>query len=444
MISTRALAFRGLADGLRGAVTGARNLRERRFDEEQQAERTRQQAEQMAFLQSIQREATERAAAQQDADFAREGITRIADPLANASGRAMDAVPTPAMGRLPGMTMTQGSAPRGFTPITRRGNVEYAKTGPSERERMAQEQRTLLLTTRAEDRDARSAELEQQQAFNLQRDADNRAAQERIARIAAGSRPQPQPQLLQGNDGFMYQYSGGQMVRVPIAGGGQGGGQTMPPAQPQPTAQGPRRSAFLDNIGVPRTPAPAVSGTAQPAQFTEPERGPFGKAPGAGGGLETDAVRRSKGVLNQINYEANRLFTIPEPSGMERLAGNAPFVGRQFQGPDAQSYMDAASSFAQHYLYALSGQAAPEGEAQRVARAITPQLFDTEEAKAQKKQRIGEMLSTVQMLSGQQGPMTGGLPLDAEFPNAAIQILEARMDGYSDDEIRAFLTGARR
>jgi hypothetical protein len=129
---------------------------------------------------------------------------------------------------------------------------------------------------------------------------------------------------------------------------------------------------------------------------------------------------------------------------MERLAGNVPFVGRQFQGPDAQSYMDAASSFAQHYLYALSGQAAPEGEAQRVARAITPQLFDTEEAKAQKKLRAQEMLSTVQMLSGQQGPMTGGLPLDAEFPNAAVQILEARMDGYSDDEIRAFLTGARR
>jgi hypothetical protein len=425
-----------------------------RRNREQEQERQRQQAlmdltrQQMEAQQAAQAEARARQQALDQRDFAEGGYSAV-DPLANRAGQAMDAVPLPDMGRLSGMTMTQGRAPQGRDVAFEYGGREFAKTGQSLREQEQQAARTERLTARSEDQRSREAERAADAARRAEEQAAMFANQEKMARLsaslAAANRPAPSPQLTQGNDGFMYRYDGGRMVRVPIDGMPSGGGDAG--RSVEIPATGPRRDAVPAQApgdtmfrGMGLQTAPRGASPAPSSSFGAPDaRGPFGRAPGAGG--QTDSQRRSLAVLNQMEAEGQVLDSQQSPGTFGLAAAGAPFgVGRGVMRKNDQVYMDAASSFAQHYIYGLSGQAAPDGEVARVVKSIVPQIGDSEEAKAAKAARRQQMIQTLRNAAGQAGASGG---IEQEFPGQAEAIAQARQEGYTDAQIRSFLSGGR-
>jgi hypothetical protein len=182
----------------------------------QQRERDAEQARQAALMdlsrQQLAAQQAEREAARQrqtaldQREFAEGGYSAV-DPLANRAGQAMDAVPLPDMGRLSGMTMTQGRAPQGRDVAFNYGGQEFAKTGKSVREQELEAARTQRAQEQslaagqrerelASQQDFQRQTLGQQQEFTAAQNAANREMQRQIAAMrtaTSGAAPALRP-----------------------------------------------------------------------------------------------------------------------------------------------------------------------------------------------------------------------------------------------------------
>jgi hypothetical protein len=114
----------------------------------------------------------------------------------------------------------------------------------------------------------------------------------------------------------------------------------------------------------------------------------------------TEGQRRAASVAAQLSNEMQTLGQLEQPSTGGVIARALPFgAGRSLMSGNTQAYMDAISSFAQHYIYGLSGAAAPDAEVERVAAAISPRLGDSDEAKARKAQRMRDMVRNLEIMA---------------------------------------------
>jgi hypothetical protein len=95
------------------------------------------------------------------------------------------------------------------------------------------------------------------------------------------------------------------------------------------------------------------------------------------------------------------------------VGANVPY-GRAIMSGRAQKAYDALKNIAQNYIYALSGQQAPETEVLRAMQSVTPNPFDGPDAKAGKQARLGDMIATIN--SRAQGPGGQDHPMQAPQP----------------------------
>jgi hypothetical protein len=225
----RGLIRGGLAAGA-GAMAGARQAREAQDERERQQAMMEMQRTQMEELRVERERQAARQAAIDQREFAEGGYSAV-DPLANRAGQAMDAVPLPEMGQLPGMTMTQGRAPQGRPVAFEYGGREFAKTGQSLREQEQQAARTERLTARSEDTRAREAERAADAARRAEEQSAAFTQAEKMARLTAsltaGNRP---AQIEYDREGNPFQVRGGQFV--PMSVGGQPAQDGQPPRSP--------------------------------------------------------------------------------------------------------------------------------------------------------------------------------------------------------------------
>ncbi|WIJ26603.1 hypothetical protein [Devosia sp. RR2S18] len=121
---------------------------------------------------------------------------------------------------------------------------------------------------------------------------------------------------------------------------------------------------------------------------------------GSGPADTTEAERRNMAIYNTVlpelkvieqNWEA--LASIYD-QGMSRTGAN------MLTQEDYQQANNSVYVVAQHYLYSLSGQAAPEGEVQRVAESIMPRIGESAAAIADKKRRLETYIGTIRLNAG--------------------------------------------
>lgn len=143
-----------------------------------------------------------------------------------------------------------------------------------------------------------------------------------------------------------------------------GGGQPAPAAGPAPQA------------GAVRTAAPIVVGQRKPTE-TEIK----------GRTLYTNAVGDYK--------TADQLFNSLNSTG-ELLSGELGRGGRIFQSAEFQKASDATKNVVQSYIYAVSGQQAPEQEVARNMSLVMPAIGDSKEAVAAKRARLGNMMKAIE------------------------------------------------
>lgn len=130
----------------------------------------------------------------------------------------------------------------------------------------------------------------------------------------------------------------------------------------------------------------------------------------------TEGQRRAATVAAQLESELAALDGLQEPGARDLLVDRLPFgMGRPALSENAQRFNDAASSFAQHYIYGLSGAAAPDAEVERVAASITPRIGDSEATKAAKRARRRDMVAHLQTMAGGSEGADSGRPSLASF-----------------------------
>jgi hypothetical protein len=126
----------------------------------------------------------------------------------------------------------------------------------------------------------------------------------------------------------------------------------------------------------------------------------------------TEAQQRMSMINNIVQDEAKVLLGDPA-TGDEGVYGalgelgnqvlDANGVGRALTSGDYQRAVSAVETISQHYLYALSGQAAPEGEVKRVARTLMPVVGENAASVLEKKRRLESYLQTIQDFVAQTG-----------------------------------------
>jgi hypothetical protein len=121
---------------------------------------------------------------------------------------------------------------------------------------------------------------------------------------------------------------------------------------------------------------------------------------------------------SRADYDrATTLFTALESTG-EQALGLAGITGRVLQSADYQTASDAVQNIIQSYIYAVSGQQAPEQEVARNMRLVLPALGDKAQTVAAKKSRLESMMRAIEERAGEPGAVTG-TPASAAAPSAA-------------------------
>jgi hypothetical protein len=253
----------------------------------------------------------------------------------------------------------------------------------------------------------------------------------------------------------MYRYDNGRMVRVPIdgmpsAGGGDAGRSVEIPAV------GPRRDAVrppapgdtmfrgmgLQTAPRPQSPAPSL-------RPPEP-RGPFGKAPAEESGLpSTDGGRIAYGFLTRME-SANPILDdlerqgIAAPSWVARAKGALPFVGAQLKNNELtemeQEYWVNAQDWVRAKLRKESGAVIGEQEMADEVATYFPMPGDKPPTIERKRQL--RKIATAGMAASA-GQIRDVGTLESDFPGKRAEITQARQEGYTDDQIRSFLSGGR-
>jgi hypothetical protein len=316
------------------------------------------------------------------------------------------------------------------------------------------EQRDRTQAQQMADRDARAmsaraAERGEDREFTIQRDEAAREQAENMARLQArlqaGNRPPTAPQLTQGNDGFMYRYDNGRMVRVPIEGMPSGGGDAG--RSVEIPATGPRRDAVRPQApgdtmfrGMGLTPAPQRQAPAPSFDGGGEARGPFGKAPSTGpkteGQLNADAFATRMESTAKVLDAFELAGGDPVPPFMTRVQGAIPFGGNELRNrntsKEQQLYRAAQDDWVRAKLRKESGAVIGEDEMADERTTYFKQPGDDPETVAYKRTLRA---TATQMMRKMSGSTAEG--------DLAAKIAEARANGYSDADIQAYLTGVR-
>lgn len=126
----------------------------------------------------------------------------------------------------------------------------------------------------------------------------------------------------------------------------------------------------------------------------------------------TEAQQRMGMINNIVQDEAKVLLGDPASGtpGVYSALGefnnqvlDANGAGRALTSADYQRAASAVETISQHYLYALSGQAAPDGEVKRVARTLMPVIGENPASVLEKKRRLESYLQTIQDFVAQTG-----------------------------------------
>jgi hypothetical protein len=154
----------------------------------------------------------------------------------------------------------------------------------------------------------------------------------------------------------------------------------------------------------------------------------------------TESEIKGGSIMTGAQHHADVLFTGGRPDnpvpGLDELATLQNSAGRMAEGyggslimtESAQKTLDALRGLTQQYIYALSGQQAPESEVQRVLAGVMPSAADQPGRVAEKKKEISNMWETIKARAAKQGG-TGETPDTGGFD-------------FGDDEIGAIPEGS--
>lgn len=122
----------------------------------------------------------------------------------------------------------------------------------------------------------------------------------------------------------------------------------------------------------------------------------------------TDAQVRASSLAIQIKPDVELLLGKDGQAGVFDAMGNGwdqfyngvdVFGAKPLTGAITSDFKEAANAvtnIAQTYLYITSGAAAPAEEVKKIANLVTPAPFDSEQVKAQKKQRLGQYVAAIE------------------------------------------------
>lgn len=133
----------------------------------------------------------------------------------------------------------------------------------------------------------------------------------------------------------------------------------------------------------------------------------------------TDAERRGAALTSVVDSDAALLLGDgTNPGVFEQLADsgdqfwNAGVMGvnplKGVSSPEYQKATNAVENIAQSYLYAISGQAAPAAEVEKIVNSITPRPFENPAVLVEKKRRLGEYVDAIRMSAGNHSSVAGG------------------------------------
>lgn len=122
---------------------------------------------------------------------------------------------------------------------------------------------------------------------------------------------------------------------------------------------------------------------------------------------------------------------LDELASLQNSAGANVPGGRMIMTGKAQKGFDALKNIAQNYIYALSGQQAPEQEVMRAMSSVMPSPIDGPEAIAGKQARLMDMIKTID--SRAQGP--GGQPSQQVTPPPTGQAPPSAPPSNSNDPL---------
>jgi|GEM_PF-5937678 len=100
-----------------------------------------------------------------------------------------------------------------------------------------------------------------------------------------------------------------------------------------------------------------------------------------------DGTSKNPGIYSALGNGGDQAMNGVDVFGAKPLAG--------LTSQDYQRASNAVTNIAQSYLYAISGQAAPEGEVRKIVDSITPKPFENPQAVADKKQRLGVYVQAI-------------------------------------------------
>lgn len=133
----------------------------------------------------------------------------------------------------------------------------------------------------------------------------------------------------------------------------------------------------------------------------------------------TESEIKGKSIETGAQHHADVLFAGATPDnpvpGLDELASWQNTLGRRTESfgggaimsGKAQVTIDALRGLAQQYIYALSGQQAPESEVQRIVGLVLPGATDKADRVLEKKREIANMYETIKARAA---PAIGGEP----------------------------------